>query len=409
VSHSYWHRGELHGGWSLNSPLYLREYYLHQAFIYEGFAQHFLHDSFSSGHIGSKPGTCVSIWPVPFICEPGKDWTKHRHDLYNQIGLNVRIFDPPAEFLKDSLASNLRSSVIKGWTAFGDDHLLTRESAFHRLVVLEVAKESLQELSDALYNVSNCILCTKTFFPEIASDRLRKSRSDDENDPLPDDEKPFRPDDKIKSPMFTLHHSTATKYEDPNVPSLPYEGWKFLISYGKATQVERNGGFFGDTSNSQSEWATTFDVGYVRATTPWWVPNYIGAGYLTAPGLGLSSIYPLSFGYWGNPMTLVNHFRPESRTDPSSYPILIGLRSNWGLQVLEGNTAINSTSARIVRGQMSLVADMVLMVYDPLAFYMRSELFNFDLTGGEFNSQYSNKGTGVFTIGAVWNFSGIGK
>lgn len=382
---------------SLDSPLYLREHYLRQAFIHEGFAQHFLQDSFSSGHIGTSPATCL----YTLFCVPSKGWIRYRHDVYNQIGLNVRILNPPDGFLEDTFKDfDLRASVKAGWTSFGDQHLFTRESAFHRLVVLEVAKESLRDLANALRSLNSCRMCSTTVFPEIASEKLRNSLTDEKV--------------QERDPKFNIFRhlinlprpSTAQVTEDPNVPSLHYEGWKLLVSYGNAVQGEGQGSerlFTGAPKGLQLEEAVTFDVGYVRSTSPW-TPNYIGAGYLYAPGFGASSIYPLSVGYWGNPLTWIGK-RVIPGWDSSASPLILGLRLNSGFQILDANTTLNSTSARTVRGQLSLVLDTVITVYDPLAIYLRSELFGF--SGGEFHTGIGAANTGLTSFGFVWSFSEI--
>ena len=68
--------------------------YLRRALVYEGYAQHFLHDSFSSGHIGTEFGTCLPL--TVLACAPDKHFVNHVHNELNRLGLQV-IFDPTVQ------------------------------------------------------------------------------------------------------------------------------------------------------------------------------------------------------------------------------------------------------------------------------------------------------------------------
>ena len=112
--------------------------------VYEAYAQHFLHDSYASGHIGVAYSKCP-IEKITLLCTPTKRRMQQTHDVLNEIGLDVAMPDA-ADVLK--LSPKVAENLATGWTAFGDDYLFVPEADFHRSVVVLVATSSMTEVFD---------------------------------------------------------------------------------------------------------------------------------------------------------------------------------------------------------------------------------------------------------------------
>jgi hypothetical protein len=108
-----------------------------RALLYEGFAQHFLQDSFSSGHIGTNFGSCLWVF-----CSRNKRVVQHTHDQLNALGVEVK-----AHGIEPDKGAEER------WTAYGDRHLFIPEAVFHRRRVESVAAESIAEVLRAMHIV----------------------------------------------------------------------------------------------------------------------------------------------------------------------------------------------------------------------------------------------------------------
>ena len=130
---------------------------LNNAIVEEGFAQHFLQDSFAAGHISSAWGVSP-WWSLGIASDPNRDTLKDAHDTINRLGLPVGIlnlteFDATvtgsSRATRPPPPSPLIGEMRNGWMAYGDDSLLTEKSDLHRRVVVAAAKQSLLEVLNA--------------------------------------------------------------------------------------------------------------------------------------------------------------------------------------------------------------------------------------------------------------------
>jgi hypothetical protein len=332
-----------------------------QALLYEGYAQHFLQDSFASGHLGS-PYSCLLYVICTMIT---KDYTQHTHDVLNRIGLVVQVPNPlPMGSIADSDEWNNLSKILQeGWTAFGDRHLLIPEASFHRYLVILYATESLREVFNAISsNAIQCDLCNATVFPIPVGVDVDKQ------------EVPWLlGDGEGKSPNTASPEFTGVSVgmlrnlylDDDRIPPLNLEGWKFQVTYGNLAKLKPPAGL-GQPGGVDAVVSTaTFELGYVRSTD-WWVPNYLGAGVLYSSTV--ISVYPVSLGYWFNPYFWC---RPFAFCDGN--PFTIGIRMNAGFQTAEPSTQFNPSSSRSTLAEITGVMDIRYQLYGPLAFYTRLE------------------------------------
>jgi len=405
INYAKYYSGELqpHGDeLSLCNIHRTRECFLRAAILYEGFAQHFLHDSFSSGHIG----TAYSLGDSWTSFET-KQYLQHHHDTLNAIGLDVRTNALPTILgtgrgpEESQLTKTLKEQVKKGWTAFGDRYLLTRVASFHRFVVIYVATQSLLEVLQVAakqHAANDCLMCTSSIFPTLRQVPVSKFNPSDPN---------FNPTD-LASVKGLYRNDDPMK--DPRVSPLYREGWKLLVTTGWATGQFKDGGGLFDFQNSKvlkpttrkrdTGGVSTFELGYLRNASPY-IPNYWGVGVLLAPGLGRTSYYPLSVGYW---------FPREQKK------LFIGFRANVGVRVDDPFTEQNPYSRQAVRGELSMPFDLGFEVYPPVAVYFRMDLFSFNFRGVFPNdfSPYSTKvdslfgnGAGTFSFGLRIDLAGI--
>ncbi|GJL64556.1 MAG: hypothetical protein NPIRA04_32100 [Nitrospirales bacterium] len=345
---------------------------LMQSIIFEGFAQHFLHDSFASGHLAAD------------YAKQFKEDLEHTHDEYNKKG--ILVFNNPNIFVwplnKDQ--QQKRQSTLKklkaGWIAFGDKHLFIPEASFHRYVVIQTAFKSLWEVFKATIKTkrkieaqatdsSKCKMCTTQSFPE---------------------------------------KSNNTFIDDIRISPLTNEGWKILAGAGILFSPYEDGksNYKGSTFNLKSPFknnknkrhnqivgAASIELGYVRSTEPW-VPNYYGVGGLIAPG-ARTSIYPLSVGYW-------------SRKSLFSGPTTMGLRLNAGLRTDEAETvfSLNAPKDRIA-GELSLVFDFLYNYRSPISFFVRYEILSTTISG-VFFEDLKVRNDSIFYNGSNLLMFGIG-
>jgi hypothetical protein len=360
----------------------------YQAMIYEGFAHHFLHDSFSSGHIGVPYGRCTP-W-VKLFCRPTKQVLQHTHDTLNRIGLRVVVAQPP------KLLEPHQEMLKTGWTAFGDDQLLTPEASFHLAVVLRVAVESLKEV----YEVRTAKLETHRVLT-LAETCERWSRVF----PIPEVE-----DGLDRRYNCAPNASPKDLWEwsgrsaDERVPDPVLEGWKILVTYGTSfgnfDQLNADGTIREQNRNFDT---FTFEMGYVRSTgwNPWPIsfwPNYIGFGFSILPEIR-TSIYPLSFGWW---------YIPKSRS------WFLGLRNNWGVRLEEGLTEENRDDRLRAQVEASIVIDAGWEIYSPVALYLRIEPFTLVARGLGSGAQSNQitvesffNGRGAITAGLRFDLANV--
>lgn len=384
--------------------------FLKKALLNEGFAQHFLHDSFSSGHIRSEYGSCWDLQEIipllsfipPLLCRPTKELLQHTHDELNRIGILVSIRKiPKANQSAEETKMSPDGSKVFSWIAYGDRSLLIPEAEAHKHILTYFATESVREVFDVAKNekkttgdeansidkktcenwisrfpmpVKNDQYAPKydqTYCGEIvkagysADDLAKFSRSTWTG------WKPSSSAWAVSSPSSWPVHSRSGDYR---VPDLPLEGWKIMVtfgpvfgrfdSYGSAIRIRvRNEGGtgiqeFGVTQGFNVIGGGSFEMGYIRSTGEWWSPNYVGFGFFNVPGYR-TSLYPLSLGYWWA---------------PSSRFYFLGLRSNVGARLYESHIEENVSSSGGAKLESNIVFDAGIEIYPPVAFYVRTEL-----------------------------------
>lgn len=356
------------------------------ALIYEGFAQHFLHDSFSSGHIGTKFGTCLSekigVKIFPLVCRPNKQIVQHTHDSLNTLGIRVKSRMPRDSW--ETSEKEMKFSEENGWTAYGDRHLFITEGLFHRRILESVAIRSVVRVLGAahLYE-DNQMLCSKI----IGSLPVLAESTED----IMSDCTDITSEQESDLPQWTEGRS-------PNliVPDLSAEGWKFLVSwgilYGRFTHLNEDG------STKETRRGVTFgtvEIGYVRSTSPW-MPNYLGFGTSIAPG-NRFSIYPISVGYW-RPHEIGKFFGAFG-----------GIRLNAGVRITEPFSAENPTTHRDDTAELNMPLDLGLEIYSPIALYLRADLLtvNFPVLPSKAIVDSIFVGRGAVTLGLRFDLAGI--
>jgi len=381
---------------------------LQLAIVHEGFAQHFLHDSFASGHLGT-----------PFSRLAQKDLISHTHDTLDRIGeyvytpLPIDFLWPGGEFSPRSAESKMK----KGWTAFGDRHLFIPEAAFQRVVIIEIANQSLLEVFKASKGEekgNECRMCTSFIFPRPEYLRPEYLNQVEREWFAVRDTEDFRL--LAYEPVDLIPPGIS----DVRVPPLYMEGWKLSTGYGVYAGPYKDGGSVWDLSKSNrskpSASAVTIELGYRRTTGPW-IPNYYGAGFVEAPGVR-TSIYPFSIGYWW-PNEITERGIESSELWLPWWlswvrPDYGGFRFNAGLRVNAANSFLNSSTKDKISGEITLVGDMGWQIFGPVGLFIRAELATANIQGSiPKNPQYSTdsffgNGAGEITfIGLSYNLAGI--
>jgi len=391
--------------------------YLRRALVYEGYAQHFLHDSFSSGHIGTEFGTCPLLNVL--ACAPDKHLVNHVHNELNRLGLQV-VFDPTAQQILMEAKERLGLSVPKweaisrGWLAAGDDFLMVPEAKFHRQIVGLIATLSLIDVLETMggkggneRTFQEVCLQSVNMFPMAADAELMRNIDRSAMCKRPDGEK-FSEDTKdlarfqadlpyLWSGAGYIHRLFGRSMDD-RVRIFPLEGWKFMVTWGQAwgrfDELNADG-----TRQSVQNRSTngTFEVGYVRKTESW-IPNYLGFGAALTSGVR-AAIYPLSVGYWG---------ATDSRT------IFWGLRMNAGLRIEESLVESNPGQRRLSSMELAFPLDIGFKVYKGVSLYIRPELLAINFPGFA-GSDPANRavvehifnGQGRLTFGLVLDFGEV--
>lgn len=316
------------------------------AYLHEGFAHHFLHDSFSSGHIGVPYGKCL-LWPLPLLCSPTKQLLQHTHDSFNRLGIEVVIPNPPY-FLK-----NFKQKLTSPWTAFGDDHLLIQEATFHRAILLRIAFEALKEVYETADGRSvptflETCECWKSVFP-IPKDANSNSYNCEESEHL------NVPSKDLWNWGSALELWSPGRSPDERILDPALEGWKVMATYGMAfgkfNQLNSDGSVREFKNGAD---LVTVDLGYVRRAG--WSPNYLGIGATIAPEYRIS-VY-VSSGWW---------WAPKSRF------WFVGLRGAGGMRMEEGLTQTNPDNRERAQVEFSLILEGGIEIYSPIALYIRAE------------------------------------
>jgi hypothetical protein len=204
--------------------------------VAEGFAQHFLQDSFAAGHIASKFGGCSYEGDtVQLLCRPTKARVQQTHDVLNQLGLSVALLDAQGDRAKHA---------ARPWTAFGDRHLFTPEADLHRAIILDTAEASLAEVFKRAAGgdkraAEACDLCTTGVFP-VEAGSVEKPAAIDEG---------YEARDLAEFELLDSRLPVSLSDErskDPRVPILPVEGWKLGVAIAQQNsgdeRVGSNGG-----------------------------------------------------------------------------------------------------------------------------------------------------------------------
>jgi len=393
---------------------------LKEALVWEGFAQHFLHDSFSSGHIASEYGECQSTILLPIACDPNKALLQHTHDVLNGIGLFVEV-----------LSVNGTAETFAKWYAFGDRALFIPEANRHRQIIVFWSSHSIQQVLHEVVRGKGFIIqspknekrinaychsnnkefnkvCVqwigifpvpsskiyKETAPVLVEQVLEKQRGTAPKE-FPDLVK-FEPAPRNPSCMLGL---SCKRSPDFRVPDISLEGWKVSVTWGTVwgdlDELSPNG-----TVSEARDFndGGSFEIGYVRETDiPLPYPllnwNYTGFGVFLIPGTR-TSIYPLSIGSW---------FSPPSRKWSFGY------RINTGVRIVEANQQENRSNQIRTRFEISLPIDFVYSIYPPIGVYARAETLTFVFPNlhSKFNIDSLFVGRGSLTFGISYDLAGI--
>jgi hypothetical protein len=319
------------------------------ALLEEAFAQHYLQDSFASGHIGSKYSRC--LWRFIY-CRPTKTRLQQTHDSLNELGLEVRLVVPADYLTRNGDSVPFDDIAWSGWTSFGDHHLFIAEADFHRALLLRVVTESLKEvLANAAKGVAAsdaCRMCTTLTFPVPKEDRFL---SDDPNQANP--------------PDLTGHYKTGelVKFEtspsllwderstDQRVSGIPHEGWK--VGVGLARQWYH----YNEGDARLADNGVLLLMEHVRSIGAY-LPNSYGFEYAHVPDRGSAYLGTAAWLFPGE----VTRFQ-------------FGLKAKFGWRTEENFTKINPGEQRGGGFQVSFpVLEFNAEIYRPVAFFVQWSL-----------------------------------
>ncbi|MDR4485018.1 MAG: hypothetical protein R3B95_17735 [Nitrospirales bacterium] len=382
-----------------------------EAIILESFAQHFLHDSFASGHIGSPYGDCMSNNTLPIFCNPTKPLLEHTHSQLNKLGMYVKSLTPQSFLSEKSLVEGEINEKI--WYALGDRHLFIPEAAVQRSILYFWATHSILEIFDNAHRKtrfnSDYSLCTADRFqliygkwlqifpiPAITSYRESRKLKEEYRAKPPkkyEDLVSFKP--AYNNPKcFLAIEILCSRSSDFRVEELNLEGWKLLATWGpvwgKLDELNIDGttrkkGNFNDGGS--------FEIGYIRPTD--FLINYFGAGSYVLPGTRVS-LYPLSIGSWYS---------------PPSQQLFLGSRVNFGVRILEAFQENNPTNQVRSRAEISLPFDFGISIYPPISLYIRAEVFTVVFKNENASHEIESifRGRGSISFGFSWDLAGIGE
>jgi hypothetical protein len=352
--------------WLFETPLLVR------MLVHEGFAQHFLHDSFASGHIGTKFGTCGLVMDkVQLHCRPTKARVQQTHDVLNAIGVTVKLVGP----------DKARGLATGAWTAFGDRHLFTPEADLHRNIVIWTSEHSLTEVlkrasgGDRKQAPDSCEMCSTGTFP-VAVEKIE----DQVTEPLVAITPEWASQDLAEFERLDRRYPRELSDErskDPRVPILPVEGWKVGVAlaqqYSNDEAVGDNGGMM-------------LRMDYLRNTGPGL--NIYGIEYWNF--LDRGSVLLGTVG-WARP-------REVSMTQMAA-KLKLGLRSE------EATTDTGTERRNGV--EFSFGADLTYEIYRPIAVFMHIQPLSLFHYSGQYRWEGIFNGGWRFAFGARFDFSGI--
>ena len=349
-----------------------------EAILNEAFAQHYLHDSFAAGHIGTGYGECR----LGFFCTPTKRRLKQTHDFLNELGLEVRISPSPSDprRLGEDAAAKLRT----GWTAFGDDHLFIREADFHRAVVVLTATESIKEVFEHAREgqaPAPCRMCTSTVFPipgNLSTESLAALSATDLSAATYPAGDLVRFDNSVNQAFLAEKRSL-----DPRIPGIPVEGWK--LGLGSSRQS-----LGGNLRTGPLETGGLLRLDYLRSGDPNW-PNSYGFEYWGLPNFRSSYLFTVGYS-WPRDLS----------------PFSLAIRGKIGWRVEDTFTRNNPTDQRI--GGLEIVFpafELTYEVYPPVALFAQVNAAALFLRHGTRVTELINHKEFSSAIGLRFDLSGI--
>ena len=346
-----------------------------QALLNEAFAQHYLQDSFASGHIGSVYGNCV-IEGLGIGCIPTKTRTQQTHDVLNEIGLRVKIEKPPADL------QTLGEKLHNGWDAFGDRNLFIPEADFHRAVILHFVTESIKEVFEVATGVreqSRCGMCDVYLFP-IPEARAYLSEDWDKVRGVPATTNDYPLGSLARFERLDALFSLEARSLDPRVPGIPVEGWKVGLGF-----VQRR-----FKSESASDGGLLARLDYIRNVDPA-TPNSWGFEYWSVANRGQS--YLLSVAY----------LRPRELS-----PLSFTLGAKLGWRIEENLTPSNPTTERRNVGEIIFPSfEVTYEIYKPFALFYQTNYQLRDIENIRHPQVKKSVYTGGAAVGVRMDLSGI--
>lgn len=338
------------------------------AILHEGVAQHFLQDSFASGHIGTHvaaKGDCIA-WLLG--CTPTVARSQQTHDVLNEVGLEVRI-DQPLPHVRPS------DTARSGWTAFGDGHLFIPEADLHRAFLLQTAAESVEEVLGHFAGGKRCVMCTRNIFPVPVQSfgNTRPAQALELHD------QGFAPGPLIRSEPRSA--GLTSRSPDPRVPALFQEGWKLSLGYGRETLRPP------DSATSEFAKALMLRLDYVHPTAPRW-PSVYGFEAWSVPRRGVT--YQGSLG-WTWPREL------------SNTSLTMRLKLGWRLD--DNLTWLNPSNDRRKSVELAVPFEYTYEVYPPLALFFHVNLLTYSLQDGKVSSPRT-RGQAIM-LGLRFDLAGI--
>jgi hypothetical protein len=358
------------------------EQHLKMSLIQEGWAQHFLQDSYASGHLGAPWGKCYVDILVLYICNPPRAILHQTHNQLNEIGIDVTT---RGEALKNPAGS-------PSWKAFGDKNLFVKEATLHRVKVIEAASNSVNEILQAASGLPTSqklsIVCQQWAdrFPVPRNAEYRQEESGESLCPLGEDVPKKWTDTAVDVGRFADGRSVFPEAQD-----VLFEGWKIFGSlgptFGKLDKLNQDGTL---QTGRNSAPAGTLEMGYVRSTGEWYVPNFFGWGVNVIPGTR-TSLYPISLGWW---------------THSNSGLFWGGIRLNAGARIEQPFLQENPSNRQTASFVTSLPLDLGLQIYPPLSIYVRLELLNVNFQGSpKYETPFN--GQTYLGLGLAWDLGKV--
>jgi hypothetical protein len=240
-----------------------------------------------------------------------------------------------------------------GWTSFGDDHLFIPEAAYHRKILLTVAKQSVLEVLIAATSsagggdADSCQMCRANIFPIPTESGYISS----ETNRLIHDGQTNLLDRNYRVGSLVQFESTPIfeqRSRDPRIPGVPVEGWKIGIGLV---------GYY-DRSDNKGEAGVALGLDYMRSTDPRW-PNTLGLELWNVPNLYTSVL--LTTGY----------IFPREVS-----PVSFAFKAKLGFRTDENFTSVNPTASRRNRAEIAIpVIEAVYEIYPPLSLFLQYSPF----------------------------------